>query len=305
MPLHPSCEAILPMYSAMLTITPDSDPVVVRAAMEAARVAMPEYPLHSVENALAGNVPVRIYRPSDATGLGVVVWFHGGGWVLGSVDSHDNLCRQLSDEANAVVVSVEYRLAPEAKFPAALDDCITAWNWVAKEIESYGGDPDRMVIGGDSAGGNLAAAACLVLRDEGGPQPIAQLLVYPVTDYEFESASMRDNAVGYGLERSDMQWFYKQYAENEEQCADWRMSPLRAADVSGLPPALVLTAEYDPLRDQGNAYAARLSSSGVATEVLCVDGVFHGFFNMVAFIEPAKEAWDLSVATIRRATAVA
>src|SRR5262245_19615804 len=280
MPLHPSAEAILPMFKEVIQITPDSDAAEVRATMAAATVEMPVYPLHSVEAQMAGDVPVRIYRPSDERDLGVLVWFHGGGWVLGSLDSHDNVCRQMSDEAGVVVVSVDYRLAPEAKFPGALDDCVASWTWAAKEIASLGGDPNRMVIGGDSAGGNLAAAACLVLRDESGPAPVAQLLVYPVTDYEFESASMRDNAVGYGLERGDMEWFYKQYAADAEECCDWRISPLRAPDVSGLPPALVITAEYDPLRDQGNAYAARLADAGVPTELRCVDGVFHGFFSM-------------------------
>ena len=307
MPLHPSAEAILPMFNELLQITPDSDPAVVRATMEAARIALPEYPLFAVEDRDApgpgGDVPVRIYRPREATDLGVLVWFHGGGWVLGSIDSHDNLCRQLSDEANVVVVSVGYRLAPEAKFPAALDDSIAAWTWVAKEIASFGGDPARVVIAGDSAGGNLAAAACLVIRDDGLPEPVAQLLVYPVTDYEFESASMRDNAVGYGLESSDMQWFFTHYTSGAEQCADWRVSPLRAPELAGLPPALVITAEYDPLRDQGAAYAQRLADAGVPTEHLPVAGLFHGFFNMHAFIEPARAPWDRAVAMVRAATA--
>jgi acetyl esterase len=304
-PLHPSAEAILPMWRAAgLDLTPETTPQDARAklAATAALGLFPKHPVHAVgDRAIPGpdgDVPLRVYWPSVATGLPVIVWFHGGGWVLGSIETHDNHCRQLCDEVGAIVVSVEYRLAPEAKFPAAVDDCVAAWRWVTEHTAALRGDPARIAVAGDSAGGNLAAVIALVARDEDLAPPRFQLLVYPVTDYEFDSASMLDNAVGYGLETDHMRWFFAHYARTSADYDDWRMSPLRA-DLHGLPPALVITAEYDPLRDQGEAYARKLETAGVETALIRTDGLFHGFFGLHAFIEPAKLPWDRAVDLLR------
>jgi acetyl esterase len=303
LPLHPSAEAILPLFKdAGLDLDSGTTPAQARAKMNGSVGVMPTYPLFAVDARTipgpAGAIPVRVYRPSAAAELPIVVWFHGGGWVLGSLDTHDNLCRQLSEAVDAIVVSVEYRLAPEAKFPAALEDCVASWTWVATHARELGGDPARVALGGDSAGGNLAAAACLVARDEQLPTPEFQLLVYPVTDFEFTCPSMVDNAIGYGLETEHMRWFFEHYARTPADCEDWRVSPLRA-DLHGLPPAFVVTAEYDPLRDQGEAYAEKLEAAGVETARLRADGLFHGFFGMHEFLEPAQPAWDRAVTLLR------
>jgi acetyl esterase len=304
MPLHPSAAAILPLMQQGLELTPDTTPDDVRARLAAASVSgmMPVPEVHAVEDRVVpgsgGDVPVRIYRPSAAPTLPVILWFHGGGWVLGSIDTHDNHCRHLARDVGAIVVSVGYRLAPEAKFPAAVDDCVAAWRWLVDHAAEIGGDPERLAVGGDSAGGNLAAVTCLAAREGGLDRPCFQLLVYPVTDHDFTSASMLDNAQGFGLEAEHMHWFYEHYARSPADHDDWRMSPLRA-DLHELPPALVITAEFDPLRDQGAAYAEKLDAAGVETATLRVDGLFHGFFGLHEFLEPAKEPWDRAVELLR------
>jgi acetyl esterase len=305
--LHPSAELILPMLrDAGLELGPETTPAVARAKMTSVVGAIPPHPLHKVEAravpAPQGDIPVRVYWPSDADNLPVLVWYHGGGWVLGSLDTHDNHCRLLSEAVDVIVVSVDYRLAPEAKFPGALEDCVAAWTWVTANARALNGDPGRIAVGGDSAGGNLAAATCLVARDEHLMRPRFQLLVYPVTDYEFESASMIENATGYGLETEHMRWFFDHYARTAEDFDDWRMSPLRA-DLHALPTTLVVTAEYDPLRDQGEAYARKLEEAGVTTVLIRADGMFHGFFGLHAFLPPAQESWDRAVALLRGAFA--
>jgi acetyl esterase len=304
-PLHPSAEVILPLWKeAGLDLGPDTTPQKARAKMAAAAGALPAHPIFKVEDRTvpgpAGEIPVRVYWPSAAGDLPVVVWFHGGGWVLGSLDTHDNHCRLLSEAVDAIVVSVDYRLAPEAKFPAAVEDCVAAWNWVNAHAPELHGDPNRIALGGDSAGGNLAAVACLIAREQRSPKPRFQLLVYPVTDYEFDRPSMLQNAEGYGLETEHMRWFFDHYARTTDDFGDWRMSPLRG-QLHDLPPTLVVTAEYDPLRDQGEAYATRLREFGVATDVVRADGLFHGFFGMHALMPPAQESWDRAVEALRQA----
>jgi acetyl esterase len=308
MALHPSAQMMLElMDSAGMSLGGDATPAEARAAMDAATAnpLIPQHPVHAVEDATipgpAGEIPVRIYRPSAAARLPLVMWLHGGGWVIGGLDSHDQLCRQLCDESAAIVVSVDYRLAPESKFPAAVDDAVAAWTWVNAHASELGADPARVAIGGDSAGGNLAAVTSLVARDRTLPPPLMQLLVYPVTDYEFESPSMIDNAKGYFLEVEGMQWFFNHYARTPDDFADWRLSPMRATNVSGLPPAVVVTAEYDPLRDQGEAYGMRLQDAGVEAEIVRGIGVFHGFFGFHPFMPPAQPAWDVAVGALRRA----
>jgi acetyl esterase len=269
---------------------------------------MPRHPVYAVENRAipgpAGEIPVRIYRPSDAPALPILMWLHGGGWVIGNLDTHDNICRLLCDEAGVIVVSVDYRLAPEHKFPAAVDDSVAAWTWVNANATDLGGDAQRIAVGGDSAGGNLAAVVALVAHAEGLPAPRVQLLVYPVTDRETTSASMVDNGKGYFLESERMEWFWDLYASSEADHEDWRYSPMRVPDCAGLPRAVVITAEFDPLRDQGEAYGERLRAAGVETELVRADGLFHGFFGMHAFMPAAQPAWDTSVAALRDACEV-
>jgi acetyl esterase len=276
-----------------------------RAAMDKAARAAPPHEVHAVEDreipGPAGPLPVRVYRPNAELMLPILVWLHGGGWVTGSLDTHDHLCRMLCDEADVMVVSVDYRLAPETKFPGAADDCVAAWKWINEHAAELGGDRHRIALGGDSAGGNLAAVVALIAREEGLPIPALQLLVYPVTDHEFDSASMIDNATGYFLLTEQMRWFFDHYASAPQDFADWRMSPLRALELSGLPAAVVITAEYDPLRDQGEAYARRLRDAGVPTQAVRAEGLFHGFFGMHTFLPPAREAWDTAIAALRAA----
>ena len=300
MPLDPAAQMMLDsMIAAGLAFRPGTTPEQRRAAMlgvmpDSARIE----PVREVRDRSipgpVGEIPVRVFRPSDAT-RPMLVWFHGGGWVTGSIETHDLVCRQLAVAVDAVVVSVEYRLAPETKFPGAVDDCVAAWSWVAAHAAELGADAERIAVGGDSAGGNLAAVVALVARDEGLPAPVHQLLVYPVTDHEFERPSMIENAHGYFLETDTMRWFYDHYARTPDDFADWRMSPLRAPTVAGVAPATVLTAEYDPLRDQGEAYARRLAEAGVPAEIVRADGVFHGYFGMQKFLPPAQAPWDIAV----------
>ncbi|MBK5289774.1 MAG: alpha/beta hydrolase, partial [Acidimicrobiia bacterium] len=231
------------------TLTEGTDPDVIRGLMNA-MVLPSTIELPRVENAAvpgpAGDIPIRLYRPEGAASKPVVVFFHGGGWVLGSLETHDATCRALAKEIDAVIVSVDYRLAPEHRFPAAVEDAYAALSWVHAHADELGGDPARLVVAGDSAGGNLAAVMAQLAR-ESGPALAAQLLIYPVTDHEFTSRSMEDNAEGYFLTRDAMRWFYANYLTTAAEGDDARVSPLRAPDLSGLPPAIVLTMEYDPL----------------------------------------------------------
>ena len=250
-----------------------------------------------------GPVPARVYVPRGDAPFPVVVYFHGGGWVIGSIETHDGSCREIANRAGAVVVSVDYRLAPEHTFPAAPDDCYAATRWVAEHAPEFGGDPSRLAVAGDSAGGNLAAVVALMARDRGGPPLRFQLLVYPAVDARMTSASIEENATGYFLTKDDMEWFYGHYGAPDP--TDWRVSPLLAPDHSGLPPAFVITAEYDPLRDEGEAYAKKLDEAGVPVTLRRYDGQIHGFFGMTAALDGAKKANDEAGAALREAFAAA
>jgi acetyl esterase len=232
-----------------------------------------------------------------------LVFFHGGGFVICNLDTHDGPCRSIANAAGCIVVSVDYRLAPEHPYPAAAEDCHAATEWVAKNGAEFGIDTSRIAIGGDSAGGNLAAVVALMARDRGAPSLRFQLLIYPVTDYAFETDSYRENAEGYLLTRDMMRWFWNLYVPDASKAAEPYASPLRAADLSGLPPALCITAEYDPLRDEGEAYAARLREAGVAATTSRYDGLFHGFFGMSAQIDRARDAVAEATAALRAALA--
>ncbi len=245
----------------------------------------------------AGAIPARAYVPEVDGAPPVVVYYHGGGWVLGGIDSHDGTCRALANASGAAVVSVDYRLAPEHPFPAAIEDAWAALEWIAANAADLGGDPSRLAVAGDSAGGNLAAVVAIQARDAGAPALRGQLLVYPVTDATMSHPSIEENASGYFLTKADMEWFFGHYAP--ERPDDWRLSPLAAPDLSGLAPALVLTAEYDPLRDEGEAYARRLADAGVPVELIRKDGLIHGFFGMIADVDEAGDAMERSGAALR------
>jgi acetyl esterase len=227
---------------------------------------------------------------------------HGGGWVFGTIGSVDRNCRVFANTANCVVINVDYRLAPEHKFPAAADDSYAVLRYVASHAEEFGIDAQRIAIGGDSAGGNLAAVACLMARDRGGPQPVFQLLVYPVVDYDDDSPSMTEND-GYLLNRGVMRYFWNHYTASAEEARNPYASPIQAKTLEGLPPAFVITAECDPLRDQGDAYARRLAAAGVPTTSKCYAGAIHVFFQMGAVIDSGKEAVADATAALRKAFA--
>ncbi|MCH2170369.1 alpha/beta hydrolase [Myxococcota bacterium] len=310
MPLDPDAAALLEAMTNTGAPAPwDLSPEEARRQMdEASGLPIPEVAVAKVENRTIpgpdGEVPVRIYTPEaepGSTGLPVLVFFHGGGWVIGSLDSHDGACRLLASRAGCLVVSVDYRLAPEHRFPAAPEDCYAATRWVAEHAAEIGGDASRIAVGGDSAGGNLAAVVPLMARDRGGPELVLQVLVYPVTDFDRDTGSMQRNAEGYYLTRQAMVWFDDHYAPEPEQRANPYAAPLRASDLRGLPPALVITAEFDPLCDEGDEYARALESAGVPTTWTCYGGVFHGFFSMVGMVAKADEAQDQVAAALRGA----
>ena len=236
--------------------------------------------------------PVRIYTPVGDGPFPVLVWYHGGGWVVGDLDSADATARQLTVGSGCLVVSVDYRLAPETKFPGPAEDCYQAMEWAAANAGSLKGDGTKLAVGGDSAGGNLAAAVSLMSRDRNGPAVSFQLLVYPVTDRDFDTVSYVDNADGYQLSRDGMVWYWDHYLADDGDAANPYAAPLQAGDLSGLPPALVITAEYDPLRDEGEAYADRLAGAGVETTCTRYDGMIHGFFGMAAAVDQGRQAVD-------------
>jgi acetyl esterase len=270
-----------------------------RILAERPELPMPPIEVASVENTTipgpAGDVPVRIFTPADAGDPpAVITFFHGGGWALCDLDTHDRTTRRLAKELGAVVVSVDYRLAPEARCPAAAEDALAAVVWAAEHYR-----PRRLVIAGDSAGGNLAAVVALMARDQGGPAIDHQLLVYPVIDHAMDSPSYTENATGYFLSRTHMAWYWDQYLGPDGDGRHPYASPIRADDLAGLPPATVLTAELDPLRDEGEAYAAALAEAGVPTEALRADGLFHGFFGLDEFLPEAAPPMDWAFNRLR------
>ncbi len=248
-----------------------------------------------------GPLRVRLYTPRGSRPVPLLVFFHGSGFVVCSLDTHDVMCRNLCAGAGCVVASVDYRLAPEHKFPAAPDDCLAATRWAGANAAALGADPTRIAVGGDSAGGNLAAVTALRVRDEGGPALCAQVLIYPVTDYWTPGTpSYAENAEGYGLTRTGMEWFWNHYLARPEDARHPHAAPLRATHQRDLPPALVVTAEYDPLRDEGELYAARLRDAGVPTELVRYAGMNHGFFFWPGVVDVASTALDAACAWLRR-----
>ncbi len=250
------------------------------------------------------DVPVRVYTPADAVGgdAPLLLWIHGGGWVIGDLDTADATARALANRSGAVVVSVDYRLSPEHTAPAALDDALAALTWSVENAELLGVNAAKVAVGGDSAGGNLAAALCIRVRDEFGPDIDFQLLVYPVVDCTLSHPSIEENAEGYFLTKDTMEWFTGHYLGGLDP-KDPLVSPLYADTLAGLPPALVITAEFDPLRDEGEAYAAALRDAGVQVEAVRYDGQIHGFMGMASMVDDGKHALDLAGALLRSALA--
>jgi acetyl esterase len=241
----------------------------------------------SVQN---GEIKVRVYRPEGEGPFPIFVYFHGGGWVIGDLETADAPCREITNEAQCIVVSVDYRLAPEHKFPTAVEDGYAAVMWVWQMAKQLKGDATRIAIGGDSAGGNLAAVIAILARERKGPPIGWQILIYPVTSLRFDTQSYRDNAEGYFLTRQSMEYFSALYLRDEQDKESIYASPLLAEDVSALPPTLIITAEYDPLRDEGKLYADRLKESGVPVEYTCYYGMIHGFFGLSGVMEQGKTA---------------
>jgi acetyl esterase len=237
----------------------------------------------------SGPLPVRVYTPAGGDApRPVVVFFHGGGWVIGNIDTHDGTCRDLASDSGAIIVSVDYRLAPEEPFPAAVDDCFAALEWASAHASELGGDPELLAVAGDSAGGNLAAVTAILARDRSGPPLRFQLLVYPGVGVSEDQASVRDHAEGYFLTARDMEWFSTHYIGADGDRTDPRYDPIYA-DLTGVAPAHVITCEFDPLRDGGAAYAARLRECGVAVTERCYEGHIHGAFGMQAVVAASRD----------------
>lgn len=238
-----------------------------------------------------GPLRVRLYTPVAAGGdaLPAMVFFHGGGFVLGDLDCYDPLCRMFANESGARVIAVDYRLAPEHPFPAAVEDCYAALKWVEDNAPTLGVDANRIAVAGDSAGGNLAAAAVLLAKEKGAPKPAFQLLIYPALSADLSSGSARDYAQGYFLDLQTIGWFMKHYAPNPDP-SDFRLIPMSAKDVSGLPPTCIVTAGFDPLHDGGQAYAEKLKAAGVEVAYVDYPTMIHAFFNMPNFLPMAREA---------------
>jgi len=278
-----------------------------RAAELAEPAPVPPEPVARVLERVApgpdGEIPVRLYLPDDMRPAPVLVFFFGGGWVLGSLAAVDPVCRRLANATPCAVVSVAYRRAPESPFPAALEDCYAATSWIAEHGAELGLDRDRLAVGGASAGGNLAAAVALLARERGGPALAFQLLVYPPLDHRADTPSLQEPLDPLFFGREDLAWCWSHYLAEPADGDNPLASPLRAQDLCGLPSALVITAELDPLRDQGERYATRLSEAGVPSELVRFDAAVHGFFSKADRFDAAAEAQALAAAALRRAFA--
>lgn len=308
MPLDPQSKAILDLMAQMnvpdfSTLSPEE----ARKLFNQMPRPQPPTPVAGVEDRAVpgpgGEIPVRIYTPDSAMPRAGLVYFHGGGWVIGDLESHDEVCRRLAAGSGATVVATHYRLAPETRFPGAAEDCYAAARWVSENAAGLGIDPGRLAIGGDSAGGNLTAVVAQMARDRGDPSLRFQLLIYPVTDCDFETQSYVENADGYFLTRRAMRWFWDHYVPDPAERVHAYASPLRAKSLSGLPPALVITAEYDPLRDEGEAYAKALEKAGVAVQCSRYAGMLHGFVAFAGLVDQAQRAVDEAAGAMRRALA--
>jgi len=289
-------DSVPPLYTMSLTEARAADLASIRAGG-----GEPE-PVHEVTDLTiagpGGALPLRLYRPAGERPLPALLYFFGGGWVLGTVDTADGVSRSLANSSGALVAVAGYRLAPEHRFPAAADDCYAAVRWVAEHAEEIGADPARLAVGGDSAGGNLAAGVALRARAD-GPALAGQLLVYPNTDQLADDPSMRAADDPFLFNRHSVDWYRRHYLANPGDAANPLASPLRAQSLAGLPPALVITAEFDPLRDQGEAYARRLAREGVQVELSRYPGMAHGFFTMIGTVDASRAAIEQAASRLR------
>ena len=311
--LHPQARALLDLIEKSgLPATHTLAPVDARRMYRERRAYSQPVPpeVASLEDLSApgphGAIPLRLYRPlgsaADAV-LPVLVYYHGGGWVIGDLDTHDTLCRELANGSGACVIAVDYRMAPEHRFPAAVDDCIAATHWVRQQAARLKVDASRLGVGGDSAGGNLAAVVAIAARDSGDLPIACQLLIYPATDQRRATTSHTTNGQGYLLTTDTMDYFHDHYIVDPMQDLDWRASPLLRNDLSNLPPALVLTAGFDPLRDEGIMYSRRLTAAGNRASHVCFERQIHGFITMGRVLDEANTAVALCAAELKRALA--
>ncbi len=299
MPLHAQTAAVLD-FMKQLGAPPmhELSPVQARESYLAMRVPS-TIELHEIRDIEAGGVKCRLYRSSTATAAPLLIYYHGGGWMIGDLDTHDDICRKLARDAHCSVIAVDYRLAPEHPAPAALDDCIVATQWIFANAKSLGIDATRIAIGGDSAGGNLAALVAM----HADAKPVFQLLVYPAVDARMGQPSHKDNAQGYLLTADSMKWFLNHYLQGDEKKKlDPKVSPLLSSDemLKKSPPTLVITAEFDPLRDEGEEYATKLASLGVTTSTVRFHGQIHAFFGMSELLDDAAAAIALSASYLRK-----
>lgn len=297
MPLEPQSRALFESIRAAEANMPaEIDPALKREMHRrfGNDLAGPPPPVERIQDlVVAGRdaeIPIRLYNPKPARTLPALVWFHGGGHVTGDLDTHDTLCRMIAARVPCVVVNVDYRLAPEHRFPAAFDDAYAATSWAVDNATEIGADPERMAVGGSSSGGNLAAAVALAARDRGAPKLACQLLVYPVLDMTFSAESHRTHATGYYLTTAKVEWARCRYVGPETDLKHPYLSPLWAGSFAGLPPAHIITAELDPLRDDGQAFAARLEAAGVEVVASDYPGVMHGFFSQSGVLDRGKAA---------------
>jgi acetyl esterase len=297
MTVHPQAREVLDKAAALgLPPFPELSPSEARRVYGAyPDFSAPPEPVAGVEDITiagpGGSLPARIYRPNDDTGTPVLLYLHGGGWVMGGIDFVDSPLRAVANRSRATVCSLGYRLAPETPFPGPLEDVLAALSWLASEYAA-------VVVGGDSAGGNLAAAACLAAKEGRAPTPAGQILIYPVLDFDFDTASYREHAEGYGLTKESMRWYWDNYAAGELRAAPLA-APLRAQDLTDLPPALVIAAEHDVLRDEAEAYARRLQDAGVPVTLSRYDGMVHGFFRTAGAVDGALSLIEEIAAWLR------
>jgi acetyl esterase len=304
MPLDPQCQEILDYVRAretvpLHTLTPEEVRQLRRLPLQ------PGPEVFKVENlaipAEKRNIPIRIYTPAEGGPYPVLIWFHGGGWVMGSIDMADNTCRHLALRAGCLVVSVGYRLAPESKYPAAVEDAYQATCWIAENADQVNGLKNFIAVGGESSGGNIAAVVALMARDRSMPRLIFQLLVYPVIAPDFSTESYQQNGKRFGPSTEMMRWFWQHYLRNETDALEPYASPMRAGSLKGLPPTLVITAEFDALRDEGEAYAKRLKEAGVPMTLSRYDGVIHLFFLLANRIDKGQLALDEAAEALKAA----
>ena len=309
MPLDPQAQKVVDALAA-LNLKPfrDSSPAEARESMRSRTAALgpfeevPAVADHRVP-VTGGEITVRVYKPAGMGPHPVLVFYHGGGWVIGDLYTHDGICRSIVNAAGCAVASVDYRLAPEFKYPVPVEDSYAGLLWVVANATRLGLDSARIAVGGDSAGGNLAAVMALLARDRRGPRLLLQILVYPVTNHDFGTASYRENGTGFVLTTDDMRWFWRHYLSREEQGREMTASPIRAKSLADLPPALVITAGCDPLRDEGDAYAARLRDAGVAVTLTQYPGKFHGFLRMTRILDQSRVLLDEIAGALKKALA--